>query len=287
MNASDYLLDLGQPIAYHPGLVKHLGSVNASLFFGQIFYWQKRTTCELGVYKTVEEIEAETGMTYREQVTARKQLVERKVLIETHKRFEHKVYYRIDINRLNEILNFANCGKRSSGDADSAVREETKAQFVNKAKNTTEITSKSTADTSAKRDSIDGKFEEAWRKYPKREGSNSKQAALRAWNARIREGIDPGVLVAAVVAYAAAMKAAGNIGTPYVKQASTFFGRDRHFEEFAKPQATDGELFGSSPQDVPWWKAAGFTYQWQATNAGCSERTAHLWANGIRQEARA
>ncbi|KVN55373.1 hypothetical protein WT13_23460 [Burkholderia anthina] len=137
---------------------------------------------------------------------------------------------------------------------------------------------------SAKRDVVDEKFDEAWRQYPKREGSNSKPAALRAWNARIREGIDPGVLVAAVVAYAAAMKAAGNIGTPYVKQASTFFGRDRHFEEFAKPGAK-GDLFDGGGTAVPWWKAAGFTYQWQAINAGCSERSAHLWANGVRQGA--
>ncbi|MBR7969080.1 helix-turn-helix domain-containing protein [Burkholderia cenocepacia] len=132
--------------------------------------------------------------------------------------------------------------------------------------------------------SCDSKFDEAWQQYPKRDGSNSKQAAQRAWNARIREGIDPDVLVAAVVAYAAAMKAAGNIGTPYVKQASTFFGRDRHFEEFAKSRPADGDLFDGGTA-VPWWKAAGFTYQWQATNAGCSERSAHLWANGVRQGA--
>lgn len=132
--------------------------------------------------------------------------------------------------------------------------------------------------------SCDSKFDEAWWQYPKREGSNSKQAAQRAWNARIREGIDPGVLVAAVVAYAAAMKAAGNVGTPYVKQASTFFGRDRHFEEFAKPRPADGDFFDGGTA-APWWKAAGFTYQWQATNAGCSERSAHLWANGVRQGA--
>lgn len=132
--------------------------------------------------------------------------------------------------------------------------------------------------------SCDSKFDEAWKQYPKREGSNSKQAAQRAWNARIREGIDPGVLVAAVVAYATAMKAAGNIGTPYVKQASTFFGRDRHFEEFVKSRPADGDLFDGGTA-APWWKAAGFTYQWQATNAGCSERSAHLWANGVRQGA--
>ncbi|HDR9275357.1 TPA: helix-turn-helix domain-containing protein [Burkholderia vietnamiensis] len=132
--------------------------------------------------------------------------------------------------------------------------------------------------------SCDSKFDEAWQQYPKREGSNSKQAAQRAWNARVREGIDPGVLVAAVAAYAAAMKTAGNIGTPYVKQASTFFGRDRHFEEFAKSQPAGSDLFAGGDA-IPWWKAAGFTYQWQATNAGCSERSAHLWANGVRQGA--
>ncbi|VWB67757.1 hypothetical protein [Burkholderia lata] len=286
MAATDYLLDLGHPVAYYPGLVKHLGSVNAVLFFSQIFYWQDKAASELGVYKTVEEIEAETGMTYREQATARKQLVDRGVLVETNKRLEHRVYYRIDLDRLNEMLESANCGKRISGEADSAVRGAAKAQVVNKTKTTTETTSKSTADTSAKRDVVDEKFDEAWRQYPKREGSNSKQAAQRAWNARIREGIDPDVLVAAVVAYAAAMKAAGNVGTPYVKQASTFFGRDRHFEEFAKPRPADGDFFDGGTA-VPWWKAAGFTYQWQATNAGCSERSAHLWADGVRQEGRA
>ncbi|WP_175803707.1 hypothetical protein [Burkholderia ambifaria] len=278
MAATDYLLDLGHPVAYYPGLVKHLGSVNAVLFFSQIFYWQDKAASDLGVYKTVEEIETETGMTYREQATARKQLVERGVLVETNKRLEHRVYYRIDLDRLNEMLESANCGKRISGEADSAVRGAAKAQVVNR----TKITSISTADASAKRDVVDEKFDEAWRQYPKREGSNSKQAAQRAWNARIREGIDPGVMVAAVVAYAAAMKAAGNIGTQYVKQASTFFGRDRHFEEYAKPGAK-GDLFDGGA--VPWWKAAGFAYQWQATNAGCSERSAHLWANGVRREA--
>lgn len=198
MAATDYLLDLGHPVAYYPGLVKHLGSVNAVLFFSQIFYWHDKAASELGVYKTVEEIEAETGMTYREQATARKQLVERGVLVETNKRLEHRVYYRIDLDRLNEMLESANCGKRISGEPDSAVRGAAKAQVVNKTKTTTETTSKSTADASAKRDVVDEKFDEAWRQYPKREGSNSKQAALREWNARIREGIDPDMLVAAV-----------------------------------------------------------------------------------------
>lgn len=127
---------------------------------------------------------------------------------------------------------------------------------------------------------IDEKFEEAWQLFPKREGGNPKASARKAWNARIREGVNPDVLVAAVKAYAADMLKAGNIGTRYVKQAATFFGPDRHYDEYAKPVADQQGLFAGS--DEPWWAKAGFRYHWQATNAGCSERSAHLWANGER-----
>lgn len=127
----------------------------------------------------------------------------------------------------------------------------------------------------------DPKFEEAWSLYPKREGSNSKQTALKAWNARIREGSDPDMLVSATKAYAAAMQKAGNVGTRYVRQASTFFGPDRHFDEFAR--ATDPlTTSGTSGGDLPWWRRAGFEKEWQAINAGCSERYAHLWRDGAR-----
>ncbi|MGG1948993.1 hypothetical protein AB1286_30005 [Trinickia sp. NRRL B-1857] len=274
MRASDHLLDLGRPVAYYPGLVKHFGSVNAVLFFAQIFYWQDKATSEFGVYKTVEEIETETGMTYREQVTARKQLVEQKVLIETHKRFEHRIYYRIDVDRLNEILQFANCGKRISGHAENAAREVRNPQVGNKTEITTETTSLSRAKE------IDTKFEEAWRLYPKREGGSVKKTALKAWNARMREGIDPHVLIAAVKGYAKAMERAGNIGTRFVKQASTFFGPDGHFEEYAPKCAEAPDLLSSASASDPWWARAGFDNEWSAMNAGATERSAGLWRDG-------
>jgi hypothetical protein len=134
------------------------------------------------------------------------------------------------------------------------------------------------------RSDADPKFEEAWRLHPKREGGSSKKAALKAWNARIREGVDAQVLLNAVKAYASAMLAAGNIGTRYIKQASTFFGPDRHYEEFAKSPDSRGDLFDAAGDALPWWTKAGFRYQWEATNAGCSERSAHLWQNGTRAE---
>ncbi|WP_140178347.1 replication protein [Providencia stuartii] len=104
MRPSDLLLDFGRPVAYYPGLVKRFGSVNAVIFFSQIFYWQDKTDSELGVYKSSEDITAETGLSYREQLTARKHLVKRGVLIETDRRLEHKIYYRIDCDQLDHIM---------------------------------------------------------------------------------------------------------------------------------------------------------------------------------------
>lgn len=74
-------------------------------------------------------------------------------------------------------------------------------------------------------------FEQAWSAYPKRAGGNSKQSAWKAWNARIREGVSAAEMIAGVQRYAGFVLATGNTGTQFVKQASTFFGPDRHFEE--------------------------------------------------------
>ncbi|HBC5067702.1 TPA: replication protein [Proteus mirabilis] len=104
MRASDLLLDFGRPVAYFPGLVKRFGSVNAVIFFSQIFYWQDKADSKLGVYKTSEEIETETGLSYREQLTARKHLVSRGILVETNKRLEHKIYYLIDCEKLDYVM---------------------------------------------------------------------------------------------------------------------------------------------------------------------------------------
>lgn len=99
-------------------------------------------------------------------------------------------------------------------------------------------------------------FEQAWQEYPKRAGGNSKSAAFKAWKARIREGIKPETMLDGVKRYAAWVRATGNTGTQFVKQAATFFGPDRHFEEsWQQPAAPGGgrtiglPLSGFSEQD--------------------------------------
>jgi len=104
MRAADVLRELGRPIAYFPYLSKYLGGVNAAVLFCQIFYWQDKATSELGVHKSVEELELETGLSYEEQRAARTKLRDAGVVIETNKKIEHRIYFRVDEDALEMLL---------------------------------------------------------------------------------------------------------------------------------------------------------------------------------------
>ena len=81
-----------------------MGGVNAAILFGHFFYWHDKTENPLGVYRTAEEIEEETGLSVQEQRTARSKLRERGVLIETEKRIEHRIYYKLDLNAFDDLM---------------------------------------------------------------------------------------------------------------------------------------------------------------------------------------
>ena len=118
MKPSELLRIIGKPIAYYPQLAKPLGGVNASLLFGHFFYWKDKGCSELGVYRTADEIEVETGLSRDEQRTARKKLRERGVLIETEKRIEHRIYYKLDLDRFDEIISQSGSGDFPIADSD-------------------------------------------------------------------------------------------------------------------------------------------------------------------------
>lgn len=132
MTPSTILKNTGRAIAYRPNLARLFGGVVAELFFEQIFYWQDKADPVLGVYKTQEELEIETGLSRKEQETARKLLREKGVLIETHKRLEHRMYYKIDCEKLDELLaTLANDTNEHSRMPESDIREGDKVAFVN------------------------------------------------------------------------------------------------------------------------------------------------------------
>ena len=132
MTPSTILKNTGRAIAYRPNLARLFGGVIAEIFFEQIFYWQDKADPVLGVYKTQEELEIETGLSRKEQETARKLLREKGVLIETHKRLEHRMYYKIDCEKLDELLAaLANDTNEHSRMPKSDIREGDKVAFVN------------------------------------------------------------------------------------------------------------------------------------------------------------
>ncbi len=107
---------------------------------------------------------------------------------------------------------------------------------------------------SAKQD-YSPEFETAWQAYPKRAGGNSKAAAFKAWKTRLKEGVKPEVMLAGVKRYAAYARATGSVGSQYVKQAASFFGPDRHFEESWQTPSAPG---GGRPGVLP---VSGFSEQ--------------------------
>jgi len=104
MKIGDFLEDLGRPVAYFPKLALALGGVKAAVFYCQLLYWKgKESSEDGGIYKTAEEIQEETGLSYKEQLAVRKHLKSLGVLKERYARLEHQLYFYLDKDRLHEI----------------------------------------------------------------------------------------------------------------------------------------------------------------------------------------
>jgi hypothetical protein len=85
-------------------------------------------------------------------------------------------------------------------------------------------------------------FEITWQKYPKRSGNNPKTDALKAWNARVMEGVSPIAMDAGVIRYAAWCERTGKVDTETVMQAARFFGPSKPYEQdFAPPKPNGGK----------------------------------------------
>ena len=84
---------------------------------------------------------------------------------------------------------------------------------------------------------ISSPFDEAWALYPKRAGGNSQAGARKAWDARIKAGVDPAAMVSGTRRYAAFCTATGKVGTEFVKMAASFYGPQHHYLEAWTPPA--------------------------------------------------
>lgn len=75
-------------------------------------------------------------------------------------------------------------------------------------------------------------FEKFWNIYPKRNSPHNKQAALKAWNARLKDGDSPEQIIRGAKNYADECDRNGRTGTEFVKQASTFIGPNKHYNDY-------------------------------------------------------
>ncbi|HDR2726622.1 TPA: hypothetical protein QCJ53_002470 [Enterobacter roggenkampii] len=259
---SNFLQLVDRPIAFQRSFVRLGVGITGALLLSQIVYWQNRMEGQW-FYKTQTDLEEETGLTRYEQEGARKKLVSCGVLEEAKRGIPAKLYFRVNQERLEELLvgenqhagmgktNKQGCGISANSDAENqhAGMGKTNEQScgnsasihtVDYQETTQKINTENKslgasaeADTPKVKSSTDYSpaFEEAWQAYPKRSGGNNKLSAFKAWNARIKQGVKPGTMLEGVKRYAAFMASEGKIGTSFVKQAATFFGPDKHFDE--------------------------------------------------------
>ena len=137
---SNYEL-LDRPIAFQRAFVTLTGSVHAALMLSQAVYWQKRCTSDDGWWwKTQEEWQEETGMTRREQETARKKCA--KYLEYERRGVPAKLYWHIKRVWLDADLTIKIGGKRQTGLAESANQDVTKAPIIKDSETTSETTQK-------------------------------------------------------------------------------------------------------------------------------------------------
>lgn len=128
-----------RPILYHPGLAEALGSINASILLCQLLYWHDKGSKKGWIYKTIVELEEETGISRHKQDTAI-QVLENLGLI-SHKRMgsHGKRHFQVHLSAIYHLLSLSEIGKQESTKSSD--------YFAEKRQPITETTQQNTAKT--------------------------------------------------------------------------------------------------------------------------------------------
>jgi hypothetical protein len=70
-------------------------------------------------------------------------------------------------------------------------------------------------------------FEEFWKAYPRRDGPNPRKPAEQKFNAMVKTGVDPAIMIHAAKQLASDEQQRGNVGTRYIPQAITWLNQQR------------------------------------------------------------
>lgn len=150
-------------IAYYPQLKKITGSIESALLLQQLLYWWDKKGSET-LYKTIDELEQETGLSRWEQATAIKTLKRKGFVSVELKGVPPKRHFVVDVEKIESSL--YQYHKSICGD--------TTNQYVATPQNTIhKTTTKNTALYSAS-----SLFEDFWKQYPRK---IAKGNAQRSW----------------------------------------------------------------------------------------------------------
>ncbi|HEN5205518.1 TPA: DNA-binding protein [Klebsiella pneumoniae] len=157
-------------------------------------------------------------------------LTENPFLLSFYERYKNDFHLNIK-RETRQILEGASKGLRSQDQEQDQEQEQDKDLSGHGSATPLDGGSSDEAPSDKPKSSYPEDFELAWKEYPKRAGGNSKADAFKAWTARIKSGATAQELTDGVRRYADYVTAAGKLNTEYVKQASTFFGPSKHYEE--------------------------------------------------------
>lgn len=104
MRLSELIKGLGNPVAYFPELARCLGDVNDCIILSQLIYWSDKGNKDGWFYKSADELEKETAINYYQQLKSRKRLKKLGILKEEHRRLEHRIYFKINVDVLDQYF---------------------------------------------------------------------------------------------------------------------------------------------------------------------------------------
>ena len=155
-----------RPIAFQRAFVDLGVGITGALMLSQCIYWHGRTSNKDGwFYKSQSDWEAETGMTRREQETARKRLEKAGFLEEIRKGVPAKLYFRVNVDALETALKALSsrmaesanqeCTDGATSMAESAIQECTNPPDCEggNRQSITEISTETTSEITAERTS--------------------------------------------------------------------------------------------------------------------------------------
>lgn len=81
---------------------------------------------------------------------------------------------------------------------------------------------------------IADQFAEFRKAYPKRDGQDPKEPARKKFEAAVKSGVDPELIIAGAKAFAAAEARRGKVGTPFIPHSAVWLNQ-RRWEDAAEP----------------------------------------------------